>query len=175
MRSTRSILIAALAVTAPLAGTAVLAFTADAAPTDLKSAKAATAKYRSLKIAKRDGYVPEGPCVASPDGGMGFHYVNPQLAGDGKIDPRRPEMLLYRAGKNGKLKLAGVEYFVAATDQTPPIDDTDAPTLFGQRFDGPMEGHGPGMPFHYDLHVWFWSENANGMFAPFNPAVTCPK
>jgi hypothetical protein len=26
---------------------------------------------------------------------------------------------------------------------------------------------------HFDRHVWIYRENPNGVFAPFNPAVTC--
>jgi hypothetical protein len=37
----------------------------------------------------------------------------------------------------------GVEYFVAAADQEPPIDDSDTPHLFGRSFDGPMEDQRP--------------------------------
>jgi len=29
------------------------------------------------------------------------------------------------------------------------------------------------MPVHYDLHVWFWHDNPSGLFAPFNPALSC--
>ena len=36
---------------------------------------------------------------------------------------------------------------------------------FGRGFDGPMEGHEPGMPVHYDLHAWVWKRNPGGTFA----------
>lgn len=49
----------------------------------------------------------------------------------------------------------------------------DRPTLFGRAFDGPMLGHGPGMPVHYDQHVWLWKHNPNGMFAQWNPTLSC--
>ena len=26
---------------------------------------------------------------------------------------------------------------------------------------------------HYDRHVWIYRENPNGVFAPFNPKVSC--
>jgi hypothetical protein len=45
--------------------------------------------------------------------------------------------------------------------------------LLGQPFDGPMPGHGPDMPIHYDLHVWTHKANPAGVFAPFNPKVSC--
>ncbi len=38
------------------------------------------------------------------------------------------------------------------------------PSIFGQTFQGPMAGHVPGMPWHYDLHVWIWAPNPSGMF-----------
>jgi hypothetical protein len=42
-----------------------------------------------------------------------------------------------------------------------------------QPFDGPMEGHGAGMPIHYDLDVWIWQHDPAGMFAAWNPAGAC--
>jgi hypothetical protein len=41
-----------------------------------------------------------------------------------------------------------------------------------------MEGHEPVMPtglHHWDLHVWLWKDNPNGMFTATNPMVKCPK
>ena len=32
-----------------------------------------------------------------------------------------------------------------------------------------MLGHEPGMPIHYDLHVWIWQHNPVGMLDMFNP------
>jgi hypothetical protein len=50
---------------------------------------------------------------------------------------------------------------------------TPTPQLFGQTFQGPMPGHVPGMPWHWDLHVWVWANNPSGMFAQWNPALSC--
>jgi hypothetical protein len=30
------------------------------------------------------------------------------------------------------------------------------------------------MPVHYDLHVWLWEDNPSGLFAMFNPSLSCP-
>jgi hypothetical protein len=165
-------------------GPAAIAVAADATarPADrgksvskqLRAAKAATAKYHSVKRAKKDGYVPEGECVASPAGAMGIHYVNRRLASNRVLKAKRPEMLLYLPNAHGKLRLVGVEYFVAAEDQEPPLDDSDRQRLFGRPVDGPMEGHAPGMPYHDDLHVWLWVDNPAGKFEQFNPALKCP-
>jgi hypothetical protein len=52
--------------------------------------------------------------------------------------------------------------------------DDDRPSIFGQPFDGPMPGHNPAMPVHYDLHVWLSADNPSGLFAQFNPSLSCP-
>ena len=140
---------------------------------DLQAVKAATARYRLFGQAKRDGYTVAGePCVASPLGTIGIHAVNPALLGDPAIDPLRPEMLLYVPRKNGKLRLVGVEYFKVDADGDLATDG-DRPSLFGHPFDGPMAGHSPTMPVHYDLHVWLWKHNPSGLFATFNPSASC--
>jgi len=48
-----------------------------------------------------------------------------------------------------------------------------APTIFGQMMNGPMPGHEPGMPWHYDFHVWLWQANPNGIFEEYNPNIRC--
>ena len=153
-------------------------------PDDLQAAKAASARYHSLGQALDAGYVQGSPCEAIPGvGGMGHHYVNPALLMDPALDPERPEVLLYAPKPNGKLQLVGVEYFAVALTSTGPWFGEEAPpggfvnpapVLFGQTFDGPMRGHNANMPWHYDLHVWLWQDNPNGMFAQWNPSVTCP-
>jgi hypothetical protein len=145
-------------------------------PDDLKGAKAATARYHSFKQATKHGYSVAGePCVAagprSP--AMGIHAGNEALLADPAIDPLQPELLLYIPGKHGKLRLVGVEYWKADADQNLATSG-DRPFLFGQPFDGPMPGHNPTMPVHYDLHVWLWADNPSGLFAQFNPNLACP-
>lgn len=143
------------------------------APDSVDSAKAASAKYHSTVQAERDGFsAVNQPCVSAPSGGMGTHYVNGARIGDPAVDALKPEVLLYSAGKNGKPVLTGVEYLKIDADGDLGTDD-DRPTLFGQPFDGPMPGHDPGMPVHYDLHVWAWADNPSGIFAPFNPSLSC--
>jgi hypothetical protein len=141
---------------------------------ELAAARAATARFHSVEHALAAGYVQGSPCEQLPGvGGMGIHYVNPALIGDPAIDPRRPEILLYAPKEHGKLELVGVEYFKVDADQNLATDG-DRPSVFGRPFDGPMLGHAPGMPIHYDLHVWFWRDNPNGLFSVWNPTVTCP-
>lgn len=138
---------------------------------DLAAARAATAKYHDVAVAEADGYVSTEECVQSPDGVMGVHYVNFGLFG-APLDVRKPAGLLYQPQANGTFKLTGVEYFKVDEDQDLSTDG-DRPSLFGVPFAGPMDGHGPGMPRHYDLHVWVWQHNPSGTFAEWNPAGHC--
>jgi hypothetical protein len=39
--------------------------------------------------------------------------------------------------------------------------------------DRSMEQHEPGQPPQYDLHAWIWQANPSGIFAMFNPNVSC--
>lgn len=171
-----------------LAAVATVAFAGTVhKPNDgLAAVRHATAKYHSVARAEHAGYAQASPCEASPAGGMGHHYVNQALVMDPALDPRRPEILLYAPKRNGKLRLVGVEYFAVALANTPTGPASwfsttpppggffnPAPSLFGRTFDGPMAGHAPGMPWHYDLHVWVWKRNPSGMFAQWNPRVHC--
>lgn len=137
----------------------------------LDAVKRVTDRYETATAATRAGYVLGSPCEASPQGGMGFHYVNPAAIQDPKLDPLRPEILLYTQATGG-LQLVGVEYMKVDNDQN-LVTDGDRPTMFGRAFDGPMLGHAPGMPIHYDLHVWLQKRNPSGIFAPWNPDVSC--
>ncbi len=132
----------------------------------LAAVREATTKYHDVKQAEADGYIPVSECVQVPGlGTMGIHYLNPGLASDLDMDPLAPELLLYVPSRDG-LRLVAVEYFVANVGQPEP-------SLFGHALDGPMAGHAPGMPKHYDLHVWVWQANPNGIFAQWNPTVRC--
>jgi hypothetical protein len=144
-------------------------------PADEQAVRAAVARYHSFGQAERDGYVirPGEPCVRSPAGTMGVHATNAALMADNAIDPLRPELLLYLPNDNGSLKLVAVEYWKADADQNLATNG-DQPSLFGQQFQGPMPGHSPTMPVHYDLHIWVAEENPSGLFAQFNPAIACP-
>lgn len=136
--------------------------------------RTATTQLRDVDAALAAGYVPVGDCAELPSvGGMGFHYLHPGLASDDVVDPAHPELLVYRATSDGGLRLSAVEFFVADADQDLATDD-DRPALFGTHpFDGPMPGHEPGMPVHYDLHVWLYDHNPAGQLAAWNPRATC--
>jgi hypothetical protein len=141
----------------------------------LRQVRAVARPYRDVAAAKAAGYVPAPPCAEDPKyGGMGIHYENPKLVADPALDPMRPEVLVYQFGRGGKLRLGAVEYFRPDDDHN-LATAADRPFLFGMPFDGPMLGHTPGMPIHYDLHVWLFRPNPAGMFAAWNPTVHCPR
>ncbi len=181
------------------AGSAAGCSDAPAAPTPAESALAslrtATALYQRLDAAVAAGYQAPAAaaCVSSPAGAMGAHSVNVALSQSQPVEIERPEILLYLpdAGARDGFRLVGVEYSQtlllrnAATGAIAPwfapepwpathAVVNEAPELFGQKFAAAHPGHGPGQPWHYDLHVWAWTENPAGAFAPFNPRLRCP-
>jgi len=139
----------------------------------LAKVRAATARFRLPQAAIDNGYVASPTCTALPGvGAMGYHYTSSANINDHVLNIRRPETLVYVPTRHG-LRLGAVEYFQPDADQN-VATTTDRPSLFGRPFDGPMLGHAPGMPIHYDLHVWLYKKNPAGLFANWNPAVTCP-
>lgn len=128
----------------------------------LKMVRRETARFHSTEQARTAGYVPTEHCVASPLGGMGMHWANPQLI-DPVFDPARPEVMIYEPRPNGEPKLVAVEYIVLNVGQERPY------------FDGhPLDIGGTPTPVpHWSLHVWLYQDNPNGFFTPFNPTVSC--
>ncbi len=153
----------------------------------LDRAHEVTAKYHDVAVAEADGFVSTEACVFDPVlGTMGIHFVHPAREADPALDLEAPEALLYLR-QDGELRLVAIEYVQlivvggqpylgcgVENSSCPPPDPPPAPSLYERVvFDGPMPGHQPGMPWHYDLHVWLWEENPAGMFAQYNPALSC--
>ena len=127
----------------------------------------AIAPFSDVDAATAAGYVRVSECTESPAGGMGIHYLNPAYADpSAPVDPTKPTVLLYGPDGDGGLRLLGAEFWQPAVGQP-------TPTLAGQPFDGPMPGHDEHMPTHFDLHVWTEVANPAGVFAPWNPRVSC--
>lgn len=138
----------------------------------LAAVKAAHDKYQDPDVAVAAGFVPTDNCVTHETmGTMGFHYVHPELIA-GPVDQAEPAILVYSPDGDGGRKLVAVEWFQPDADQDLSTTE-DKPTLFDRGFDGPMEGHEPGMPRHYDQHAWLWLDNPKGTLEPYNPAASC--
>jgi hypothetical protein len=161
-----------------LAGLLVTPTLALAGQSDLAPIRAATAKFHNVDAAIAAGYelgyvsgagnrIIAG-CIAHPTAGaMGFHYFSKQLIDDNVVNVLTPEGLVYSPGKDGKLKLAAVEYVVPGALSNPPGVSV-APKVFGRD----MVILVPAVGF-YTLHAWIWSTNPAGMFAHWSPEVSC--
>ena len=148
---------------------------------ELQNVRALLDKYSDPIAAIYDGYLSTVACVEYPKGaaegtmryaagGMGVHFINPGYVAP-TLDPSKPQVLIYEP-VGDKLVLVAAEWFVPAQ-----LAGATRPAIFGQELQGPMEGHKPLMPadaHHYDLHVWLWKTNPEGVFSPTNPAVKCP-
>jgi len=142
----------------------------------LADVRKATSPYTDLGAAVAAGYVKfpdlSGDCVEQPgQGGMGIHYLNAGLL-DAELDPMRPEMLVYQKSERGKHELVALEYVVFA-----PVWDAlhpQPPVLFGHPLHlvRTPNRYGTAMPL-YELHVWLWEPNQNGLFNDWNPSVEC--
>jgi hypothetical protein len=137
----------------------------------LAGIRQATTNFQNLQSAQDAGY---SVLVTHPttgeeclwhenEGGMGVHYLNPDLF-DGEVDGDAPEVMIYANDASGKLRLVAVEYvipFTIRSDEEPP------PVLFGQEFKR-------NYTFNlWALHAWAWKDNPSGAFADYNPEVSC--
>lgn len=170
-----------------------------AAELTLEQVRVATQRFQDVKVALAEGYRPDpmDHCVVAADiglaaaeGAMGIHYArddllgitappNPRIAGTGThTDFNSPAILLYEPQPDGSLKLVAVENLVfkkawhAAGHAGPP---TFHGVPYDSMEDDPATAVDEGHMFepHYDRHIWLYRDNPRGMFAQFNPAVSC--
>lgn len=123
---------------------------------ELQQARAATAKYRNVENALRDGYQD----IAVDVEHMGHHYMNFDLVYDNIFDIKKPEILVYNRDENGRQQLVAVEYAVPLTLPMP------------EGFTGPHDvwNGTSGFPF-WLLHAWVWAYNPDGVFNWTNSTV----
>lgn len=141
---------------------------------ELAELRRLTAPYHNVDKAVAAGYTIEARCVSNPTlGAMGYHAVNSVLRNDAEIALLKPDVLLYEKRPNGEFRLTGVEYFVLKSTWDAANGGATAapPTLFGA--DVPLSDHPP-FGKHYELHVWIFQHNPSGIFASWNPTVSCP-
>lgn len=165
----------------------------------LAQIRAATERFRHVKQALAEGYIrdPANMCddasmMGKPAslGAMGVHYFRPDLLGvtappnprvDGSgvhTDFNRPAVLIYEPKADGSLELVAVENLVFAKawaeagHKAPPSFHGVA---WDKMADDPATKLDEAHNFepHYDRHVWLYRENPNGIFAQYNPKVTC--
>jgi len=164
----------------------------------LAEVRLATERFQDVNVALAEGYLrdPANLCETAEMmgrpaklGAMGVHYFRPDLLGltaeeprvDGNgahTDFRRPSILIYEPQADGSMELVAVENLVFRAAWEARYG-ARRPSFHGVAYDQ-MEDD-PNTPAdeahmfqpHFDRHVWIYRENPNGVFAPFNPAVTC--
>jgi len=149
----------------------------DASPnvaSELAAVRRATAKYHDVSAAVAAGYqlgyrgIVTG-CVANPTAGaMGYHYFNWAKMDDPAIVEADPEVLVYHTADDGTLVLGAVEW-VVPKPLWEQAGNSEPPVVFGQ----PLHVINPVLNW-YLAHAWIWKENPAGMFADWNPDVSCP-
>ena len=163
----------------------------------LADIRRATERYRDIEVALAEGYItdPAKTCetaekISYPKelGAMGVHYFRPDLLGITATSPRidgaglhvdymRPSILIYEPQADGSMELVAIENLVF--EKAWLAANAEGPRFLGVPFDrmadDPATEADEGHHFepHFDLHVWLYRDNPNGMFAQFNPAVTC--
>jgi hypothetical protein len=132
----------------------------------LATIRRVTAPFHDFGVAGHAGWSAKiTSCLVDPGGagGMGFHFGNTNLI-DGTAQVDKPQLLLYEPDQNGRMNLLAVEYIIpysfAPSDGPPPV-------LLGQQF---LRFDAFGV---WGLHAWVWKDNPSGIFAPWNPRVTC--
>lgn len=172
---------------------------AGAAEASLEEVRAATERFRDVKVALAEGYIrdPMNLCdtaemMGQPAelGVMGIHFFRPDLLGiTGPPNPRvngtgthtdflRPAILIYEPQEDGSLELVAVENLTfikaweAAGNKAPPSFQG---VPYDKMADDPATEIDEAHMFepHYDRHVWLYRENPNGIFAQYNPKATC--
>lgn len=122
---------------------------------ELQQVKAASAKYKHIENAIRDGYVD----IAVDVENMGHHYMKASLV-DGNFDFRSPEILVYNKDDNGVNQLVAVEYAVPLSLARP------------EGFSGSTDVWDGNAGFSlWLLHAWVWEYNPMGVFNSTNPNV----
>jgi hypothetical protein len=175
------------------------AFTPESSEPTLEAVRAVTERFRDVNVALAEGYVrdpgnlcDEATMMGRPAelGVMGIHFFRPDLLGiTGPPNPKvngtgthtdfsKPSILIYEPQADGSLALVAVENLVfikaweAAGNKQPP---TFHGVPWDRMEDDPATSIDEAHMFepHYDRHVWLYRENPNGVFAQFNPNVTC--
>jgi hypothetical protein len=131
-----------------------------------------TKRFHDVRQAQAEGYQLLFGCVSGPDdGAMGMHYVNLALVGDGVLDPRRPEIVIYEPLPNGGRRLVGADFLIFA--DTWHASNTATPELGGQLLHLISSPNRYGLPAFYTLHVWAWKPNPTGAFVNWHADVSC--
>jgi hypothetical protein len=145
----------------------------------LAIAKAATAKYKNIAVAKRDGYFQVTQFIP----GLGLHMYKLGIP-TGTFNPATPQVLLYQPFGN-RMVLVGVSYLYIHVNETPPAGFAGGSDVWHYHKDlcfvsgtvtiTQTAADCPGVfqkTTNWMLHVWIWKTNPDGVFTEVNPRVT---
>jgi hypothetical protein len=165
----------------------------------LAAVRQATERFRDVTVALAEGYVrdPFDVCdtaemMGQPAarGAMGVHYFRPDLLGvteppsprvNGNgthTDFLKPAILIYEPQADGSMQLVAVENLVFAAAWR-AAGHTRPPSFHGVTYDAMIDDPKTELDEahmfapHFDRHVWLYRDNPNGIFNPYNPAVSC--
>jgi hypothetical protein len=135
----------------------------EAVDRDVAKIRDATARFKTTEAAEAAGYKRVTDCVEhQPAGAMGYHFENKSLL-DTMLDVDLPEVLVYEKKPDGAFKLNGVEFLVPISAWTA----AEPPRIMGQAL---KKADRLGVWY---LHVWTWEPSPSGLFADWNPNVSC--
>ena len=194
-------LVSTLAAQLLVVGSVAVAAPASPGPGEptLAEVRKLTERFQDVDTALAEGYLrdPFDLCDTAEmmgrpptDGAMGVHYFRPDLLGitappaprvNGEgvhTDFRKPSILIYEPQADGSMELVAVENLVFA-HAWHAAGNAERPTFHGVPYDSMRDD--PATPTdeahmfepHFDRHVCIYRNNPNGVFALFNPAVTC--
>lgn len=165
----------------------------------LEDVRRATERFKDVNVAIAEGFVrdPMNLCdtasmMGRPAslGAMGIHFFRPDLLGitappsprvngtGTHTDFRTPSILIYEPQADGSLRLVAVENLVFKASWR-AAGHTAPPSFHGVPYDSMVDDPATSIDEahmfepHFDRHVWIYRDNPNGVFAQFNPAVTC--
>ena len=163
-------------------GRGALSVTNASVKQDLAQVRRATARFHDLDTAKAAGYQLGwvngagariiANCVANvanpAAGAMGYHYFRADLMADDEVNLWNPRCSSTPRPTTATSNSSPWNGSPAVRTPTRPARP-HAPTVLGT----PLHILNPAVGFHI-MHAWIWKPNPAGMFADFNPDVTCP-
>ena len=158
----------------------------------LEELRLAMEPYRDVERALSDGYVPDFRMTCETPahmgrpaelGTMGIHYFRPDLLGitedETRVDVRgthtdfmEPAVLVYEPQEDESLELVAIANLVSR-GAWEAEGNVVPPTFHGTPFHLTEANPASYVEAHYDRHIWLFRDNPRGVFAQYNPNVTC--
>jgi hypothetical protein len=131
---------------------------------ELATLREVVAGFEDFSVARAAGYDEQVTTCwyHGARGGQGYHFGRTELIDD-VVTLTEPELVMYAPQADGTYEFLGVEYIVPFSAWS----EAEPPSLLGRQF---MRNEQLQL---YVLHVWLGKENPEGLYADWNPAVSC--